>query len=148
MLLAACTAGVPTDPQRGASAGSDALAQVGRWKLQGAEDGQGMPVSALLPDGSAVHALVFANGRVTVEGGCNHMGGRYRMDRSGRLVVSEIQSTLMACSDQDLMTADSAVSALLEGRSDPSIAESYPEQLFLLHEDGARSYWVAVRPAP
>jgi len=147
LLMAACTAGMPTDTQPGAPAGTDALAQVGRWKLQGAVDGQGQPIAAVLSGGKAVHVLAFADGRLAIEGGCNHIGGPYRIDARGRLVVAEIQSTLMACSDAALMKADSAVSALLEGSSDWSIAESYPEQLSLRHADGRRSHWVAVRPA-
>ena len=147
LLLAACTAGVPTNTPPVAPAGTDALAQVGRWKLQGAADGQGRPIAAVLPDGKAVHGLVFADGQLAIEGGCNNMGGRYHIDGSGRLVVSEIHSTRMACAE-DLMTADSAVSALLQIPSEWSIAESYPEQLSLQHTDGRRSHWVAVRPAP
>ena len=50
--------------------------------------------------------------------------------------------------DQELMAADSAVSALLRGSGAWRIAESYPEQLSLQHTDGRRSHWVAVRPAP
>lgn len=148
LLLAACTAGVPTDTQPGAPAGTDALAQVGRWKLQSAADAQGRPIAAVLPGGRAVHALVFAGGQLAIEGGCNHIGARYRIDGNGRLVVPEIQSTVMACMDRELMAADSAVSALLQGTSQWSIAESYPEQLSLQHTDGRRSHWLAVRPAP
>lgn len=148
LLLAACTAGVSTGTQPGTPAATDALAQVGRWKLQSAADAQGRPVAAVLPGGKAVHTLVFTDGQLAIEGGCNHIGGRYRIDGSGRLVVAEIQSTLMACMDQELMTADSAVSALLRGTSEWSIAESYPERLSFQHTDGRRSHWVAVRPAP
>lgn len=148
LLLAACTAGLSTDPQPGAPAGADALAQVGRWKLQGGTDGQGRSIAAVQPHGQYVHALVFDDGRLAIEGGCNHIGGRYRIDAGGRLVVLELQSTLMACMDEDLMAADSAVSALLQGTSEWSIAESYPEQLSLQHGDGRRSHWVADRPAP
>ncbi len=146
LLLAACTAGVPTDTQPGAPAGADALAHVERWQLQSAADGQGRPIAAVLPHGKAVHALVFADGKLGIAGGCNHIGGRYRIDKNGQLVVSEIQSTLMACMDQELMSADSAVSALLEGSAEWSIGESYPEQLFLKHAGGRRSHWLAVRP--
>ena len=146
LLLAACSAGVPTGTPPGARAGTDALAQVGRWKLQSAADAQGRPIAAALPQGRAVHSLVFTDGQLAVEGGCNHIGARYSIDRTGRLVVPEIQSTVMACMDQELMEADSAVSALLHGTSEWSIAESYPEQLSLQHTDGRRSHWVAVRP--
>ena len=147
LLLAACTAGVPTDTQPGAPAAPDALAQGGRWKLQSAADAQGRPIAAALPRGRAVHSLVFADGQLAIEGGCNHIGARYRIDGSGRLVVPEIESTVRACMDRDLMAADSAVSALLHGTLEWSIAESYPEQLSLRHTDGRRSHWVAVRPA-
>ena len=148
LLLAACTAGVPTGTQPATPAGADALAQVGRWKLQSAADAQGRAIGAVLPEGRAVHSLVFSDGQLVIEGGCNHIGALYRIDRSGRLVVTEFQSTLMACMDQELMAADSAISALLQGSSEWSIAESYPEQLSLQHDDGRRSHWVAVRPAP
>jgi len=145
VLVAACTAPIPADPQPRPPAGTDALAQVGRWDLQGAVDAQGQPIADVLPGGRAVHALVFADGRLSVEGGCNHIGGRYRIDADGRLVVLEMQSTLMACEDEALMRADGAVSALLEGSADWTIAESWPEQLSLRHADGRRSHWVADR---
>lgn len=147
LSMAACTAPAPTDTSPGPPAGTDALAQVGRWKLQGAVDGQGRPIADVLPGGRAVHTLAFADGRLGIEGGCNHIGGRYRIDARGRLVVSEMQSTLMACEDEALMRADGAVSALLEGSADWTIAESWPEQLTLRHDDGRRSQWAADRPA-
>lgn len=146
-VLAACTVPAPADTPPGTPPGTDALAQVGRWKLQGAVDATGQPITEVLPGGRAVHALVFADGRLGIEGGCNHMGGSYRVDARGRLVVPEIESTLMACADQAPMTADGAVAALLRGSSEWSIAESWPEQLNLRHADGRRSHWVADRPA-
>ena len=146
LLLAACTTGAPPGTQ--APTTPDALAQVGRWQLQGASDAHGQPVTAVRPNGKAVHVAVFADDTLAIEGGCNHMGGRYHVDRQGRLVVPEIQSTLMACADQALMEADTAVAGLLRGTSEWRIAESYPEQLFLDHADGRRSSWVADRPAP
>lgn len=146
-LVAACTASGPSDSLRSPPAGTDALAQVDRWKLRGGSDAQGQPIAEVLPGGRAVHALVFADGRLRIEGGCNHMGGSYRIDGRGRLLVSDMQSTLMACEDQSLMTADSAVAALLEGSSEWSIAESWPEQLNFKHANGRRSHWVADRPA-
>ena len=145
LLLAACTSCAPTAIQPDAPAGPDVLSQVGRWNLQGATNAAGQPIAALLPDGKPVHAVVFNNGALAIEGGCNHMGGRYDIDGQGRLVVPEIQSTLMACANQALMAADSAVAGLLRGASEWRIAESYPEQLFLEHADGRRSHWVAER---
>jgi heat shock protein HslJ len=145
LLLAACTGGMAPDPGS-AGAATDPLAQVGRWSLQGATDVGGQPIAAVLPGGRAAHALVFDGERVAVEGGCNHIGGRYRIEADGRLRVLDMQSTLMACQDQALMAADTAVSALLEGAAQWRIAESYPEQLTLEHADGSSSRWVAERP--
>ena len=145
LLLAACTSCAPAAIQPDAPAGPDALSQVGRWNLQGATNAAGQSIAAVLPDGKPVHAVVFNNGALAIEGGCNHMGGRYDIDGQGRLVVPEIQSTLMACANEALMAADSAVAGLLRGTSEWRIAESYPEQLFLEHADGRRSHWVAER---
>ncbi len=147
-LLAAGTACTPTVTQQGIPADPDALGQVGQWKLQGATDAQGHPIPAVRPNGQAKHAITFENGTLGIRGGCNQMGGRYTIDANGRLVVSELQSTLMACADNALMEADTAVAGLLQGTSEWRIAESYPEQLFLEHADGRRSHWVADRPAP
>jgi heat shock protein HslJ len=145
LLLAACSTGTP--PATQAPAGPDALALVGRWALHGATDADGQPIDAARPHGKALHIAVFDDGALAIEGGCNHMGGQYRIDGQGRLVVAEIRSTLMACADRALMDADAAVADLLRGTSEWRIAESYPEQLFLEHADGRRSAWVAVRPA-
>ena len=145
LLLAVCTSCAPTVTQPDAPAAPDALAQVDRWNLQAATNAAGQPIAAVRPDGEPVHAVVFNNGALAIEGGCNHMGGRYDIDGEGRLVVPEIQSTLMACANQALMAADSAVAGLLRGTSEWRIAESYPEQLFLEHADGRRSHWVAER---
>ena len=147
LLLVACVVvGPDADPP--ATANPDALAQVGRWTLQAAADAQGRPLAGAMPHGKAVHALAFADGAVAIEGGCNHIGGRYRIDAGGRLVVAQIQTTLMACQDQALMAADSAVAGLLQGASQWRFMESYPEQLRLDHADGRSSHWVADRPAP
>jgi heat shock protein HslJ len=144
LLLAACTAGTVPDP---APPGQDPLAMVGRWKLQGANDAAGRPIAAALPGGRAVHALAFDGAALSVEGGCNRIGGRYRIDAQGALVVPEMHSTLMACADRALMDADAAVIGLLQGRSRWRIAESHPEQLHMDHAGGQRSRWVADRTA-
>ncbi|MCJ0824515.1 META domain-containing protein [Luteimonas sp. 50] len=148
VLVAFGSACAPTATQADAPAVPDALSAVGRWKLQGATDSQGQPIAAVLPDGTPKHGIAFNDGSLAIRGGCNQMGGRYTMDAQGRLVVSELQSTLMACANKALMDADSAVAGLLQGASAWRIAESYPEQLFLEHADGRRSHWVAERLPP
>lgn len=148
LLLASCTSGAPADVPQVVPARADALAQVGRWTLQSATDAHGQSIAAVRPHGRAVHSLLFQDGGLALDGGCNHLGARYRIDRAGRLVVPEIESTVMACEDQALMQADEAVTSLLRGQSEWTIAESYPEQLFLKHGDGRRSHWVAARSVP
>jgi heat shock protein HslJ len=144
--LAGCTAGVPTGaPSPGGPTGPDALAQVGQWTLQGASDADGRRVDAAFPHGTALHGLAFAGGRVQVTGGCNAMSGTYRIDAAGRLVVGALAATKRACADPALMAADAEVADLVEGAAAWRIAESWPEQLFLDHDDGARTQWRAVR---
>ena len=141
VLLAAC-ASPPAPP---ANHATDALAQVGRWNLQGAHAPGGAPMAVLAPGGVPVHAIAFDGTRVTVLGGCNHIGGAYRYAPGGALVVGPMESTLMACEDTGRMDADAALAALLEGSAEWRIAESWPEQLSLDHDDGSRSHWVADR---
>lgn len=141
LLLAACA----SPPAASPGGQADALAQVGRWTLQGARDPTGASMTVLAPGGAPVHALAFDGTRVTVLGGCNHIGGRYRIEADGTLVVDALQSTLMACQDTARMDADAALAALLEGRARWRIAESWPEQLSLDHADGSSSHWVADR---
>lgn len=145
LLLAGCAANPVPGAGSQQAAGNDPLAAVARWHLQGATDADGQPLAAALPNGQAVHALAFTGRTLAIEGGCNHIGGSYRIDAQGALVVPEMQSTLMACADQALMEADAAISGLLQGRSQWRIAETYPEQLFIDHADGRRSSWGADR---
>ena len=145
LALVACTTPTAPQPQPQPGTGQDALAQVGRWALQGASDARGTRIDAAFPGGEAVHALVFAGGTLSLEGGCNRIGGDYRIDANGRLVVGPLRMTRMACADAALMEADTAVSSLVQGTSEWRIAESWPEQLFVDHADGSRSHWVAVR---
>jgi heat shock protein HslJ len=123
----------------------DALAQVGRWTLQGATGADGTAVLTLAPHGTPVHAIAFDGGRIAVLGGCNQIGGAYRLSEDGALVIDAMMSTKRACQDTARMQADAAVTALLEGQASWRIAESWPEQLFMDHDDGSRSHWVADR---
>jgi len=154
LLLAGCTSAVPpiaspADASPAApAAADDPLAQVGRWRLGAAIGPDNRPLSDALPQGKPVHVLVFhEKGQLGIEGGCNSIGGPYRIDVHGRLVIGPIVSTQRACADQARMAADAALMDLLQGHADWAIAESYPEQLHLDHANGSESRWTAVRPA-
>lgn len=143
LLLSACA----SPPPAPAAGQVDALAQVGRWTLQDATRSDGRPLAELSPNGAPVHSIDFADARLTVHGGCNHIGGGYSYDADGALVIGPMQSTLMACEDTARMDADRALAGLLEGSATFRIAEIWPEQLTMDHDDGSRSQWVADRPA-
>jgi heat shock protein HslJ len=55
--------------------------------------------------------ITFEDGQVSVQAGCNGMGGAYRQN-DDVLEVEPMVSTMMAC-DQPLMDRDAALSALL-----------------------------------
>lgn len=63
--------------------------------------------------GSSVH-LIFEGEKVSVSGGCNSMGGEYRVD-GGRLVVAELSSTNRGCPPA-LLAQDQQLGAFLSAR--------------------------------
>lgn len=63
-----------------------------------------------------------ANGEVGGSGGCNSYGGTYTVEE-GRLVLSEIVSTLMACADQTVTEQEVAYLAALQAAGRFAIAD-------------------------
>ncbi len=82
-----------------------------RWTLSTALDAQGRRIEALVPGGGRPVVLSFAEGRISIEGGCNRLFGGYRID-GGRLEVGRLGSTMMAC-EPALMKVDSTLTELL-----------------------------------
>ncbi len=62
------------------------------------------------------------NGNVTGNGGCNSLGGTYKVD-DNKITFSEITSTLMAC-DDSRMAQESAVAKVLSGTATYEIQDS------------------------
>lgn len=67
-----------------------------------------------LADGSELILTLTAD-RIGIDGGCNGIGGTYRVEGGDVLVADELQSTLVACAEP-LMQQDEFLIALLEGR--------------------------------
>src|SRR3546814_9280907 len=82
------------------------------WRLASATDADGARIDALFPGDDRVLMLGFADGRVSVSGGCNGQGASYAVGDGGKLEVGQMMSTQMAC-DAPLMDADAAIAALL-----------------------------------
>ena len=58
------------------------------WTLTGATDARGQELAALRPNAKRPVVLGFADGRISLDGGCNRSFGGYRIDADGRLVAA------------------------------------------------------------
>jgi heat shock protein HslJ len=65
----------------------------------------------------------FLDGRLSAQPGCNTVGGPFAVE-DGRLVVTELATTSMACEDPALMDRDTAFAAFVE--AGPTIALDGP----------------------
>ena len=84
------------------------------WLLQQATGADGKRIDALFAREDKPVTLDFADGRLSVSNTCNRMGGGYTL-ADGKLTVSAMASTMMACTDKALMALDEAVSSRLQG---------------------------------
>lgn len=83
-----------------------------RWTLVNATDATNNRIDALFPDPERNFEFSFAESRLHAEGGCNGVRGGFRVGADGRLEVTGMMSTQMACA-APLMQADAALSGLL-----------------------------------
>ncbi len=84
------------------------------WQLESAVDSGGAAIAALFPGPENRLGLEFADGRLGVSGGCNHMGAGYQLVGTSGLQIGQAQSTMMAC-PPPLGEADAAIGTLLSG---------------------------------
>lgn len=110
------------------------------WRLASATDAGGARIDALFPGDDHVLALEFADGRVSVSGGCNGQGASYGVGDGGRLEIGQMMSTQMAC-DAPLMDADAAIAALLAQPQEVHFEEGTPPRLRLVAADGSTTTW-------
>lgn len=91
----------------------------GTWKLS-AYGPKESPTPAVT---DAEATLTFdGKGNVTGSGGCNSLGGTYKID-GNKITFSEVISTLMACDDAR-MSQEGAVTQVLSGTADYTIKDS------------------------
>lgn len=148
-MLAACAA--PSANRGGDAAGAgpaavksdpapaSAIALDGyTWNLDTAVDAAGKPIALLQRDGKYGLKLSFNGDKLGVTGGCNIIGGGFKLD-GDRLVVGELQTTLRACMDQRLMHMDSAIGDQIAGSNRYAIEGQAPTpRLLLTTASGAR----------
>ncbi|TWT19321.1 DUF4377 domain-containing protein [Luteimonas marina] len=123
IALAACTPSNPpaeTPPPAGVAAApatravdAQALA-ASHWRLADAVDAGGRRIDALFPAPDQPLQLDFADGRVSVSGGCNQMSGGYTLS-GDRFEVGALAQTKKFCGGGALMAADDAIGARLAG---------------------------------
>lgn len=146
VMLVACAAPSTSDNDRGGDAAKPAVdatikndaAPVARinlrgftWNLDSAVDAAGKPIAPLQREGRYGLTLSFRDDRLGVSGGCNHVGGSFKLD-GDRLEVKDFVSTLMGCSDQRLMQMDSLISEQLTGVNRIALEGQPPSPRLLL----------------
>lgn len=104
-LLAACAA----TPEAGSN--QQRILESHHWRLESAIDGRNQRITALSPHETRPIVLGFAGDRMSIQGGCNQRGGRYRITAASQLEVDRMVSTMMAC-EPELMQTDTALSSL------------------------------------
>lgn len=144
LALAACTptpgTGNPPQPAAadattGAQPAADQL-DAWHWHLAEATGADGARIAALFANPEQPLQLDFSQGRISVSGGCNRIGGGYRHE-GGFLHVEQLLQTQMAC-PQPLMEQDAAIARLLEGRLAMATHDSDPPGLELTASDGSK----------
>ncbi|NLC60810.1 MAG: META domain-containing protein, partial [Gammaproteobacteria bacterium] len=149
LALAACTPIQPPadDPEHSAPAAADAASapasapataslDAWHWRLSGAVDAEGNRIQALFANPDQPLQLDFGEGRLSVSGGCNRIGGDYE-EEGGALRVGTLVQTQMAC-PQPLMDQDAAIAGLLEGELALAKEDSDPPRLELTATNGSR----------
>lgn len=136
LALAACTSTQPpaNDPAQGPAAAGQLDAW--HWHLGEAVDADGTRIDALFANRDQPLQLDFSQGRLSVSGGCNRIGGGYAQE-AGVLRVGALMQTRMACA-QPLMDQDAAIAELLAGELALATRDSDPPRLELVAADGSR----------
>lgn len=148
------TAGATTSPADAALApGFDPQAIAAdlarfHWALDSASSADGKRIDALFPGAGHVPTLDFADGRLSVSGGCNGQSGATTFGPAAQFTVSPMRATLMAC-DAPLMQADQAIAALFAQPQQVIVLDvaATPARLELKTEAGTTSRWIGTPTA-
>jgi heat shock protein HslJ len=107
-------ASAPVATQNASAALSASLLHANHWRLESATDASGKRIDALFARADKPVTLDFKEDRIAISNTCNRMGGGYTL-ADGSLTISPMASTMMACTDKNLMALDQAVGSRLEG---------------------------------
>src|SRR5690606_7667063 len=156
LALAACTApnppaepaapaapATPDTPATPAVAVDAQALAASHWRLDSAVDAGGQSIGALFPEPGGPLQLGFADGQISVSGGCNRMSGGFTL-ADGTLSVGPLAQTKMFCGGGGLMAADEAIAARLSGGGPP--ASDDDGRRVLATADGDRPGSRAVAP--
>ena len=151
LVLAACTApnppaepaapaapvapATPDTPATPAAAVDAQALAASHWRLDSAVDAGGQSIGALFPEPGGPLQLGFADGQISVSGGCNRMSGGFTL-ADGTLSVGPLAQTKMFCGGGGLMAADEAIAARLSGGG--TLAFDDDGRLVLATADGDR----------
>jgi len=119
-----------------ASPSEDLEQQLGRyrWTLVFATDVNNRHIAGLPPGQDHPVVLSFDGLRLSVQGPCNRLVGRYQVTAANQLTVNVRASTMMAC-DPVLMQADSTLSNLLAKPLQVQVTGRPSPQLHLVSPD-------------
>ncbi|MFC5739957.1 META and DUF4377 domain-containing protein [Dyella tabacisoli] len=131
LALAACTPTPPSHPNAPGSTATSSptdssaatpdatLLSQYQWQLNQATGSDGKRINALFFDENTSPQVEFGQARLSVSKGCNRMNGGFQI-KNGRLEVSPLAQTMMACSNQALMAMDVAIGERL--RAHPKLS--------------------------
>lgn len=92
-----------------------------KWQLVSIAQ-KGQSANTLLNSGPKANRFnfLFKDGRLSIRGGCNSLGGSYKLGDGNRITMGPMMSTKMACAG-NLMKADNEILSYISGITDYSI---------------------------
>lgn len=136
LALIGCTTAPGSDEAKTSAAATTEVALAAyHWGLSRASDRDGQTITVLQPVGRTPLRLDFVGNRIAVSGGCNRIGGSYRLAGT-TLQVGPLMQTEMACVDRALMELDAAIVARLQGSLQTQLRAGDPPQLELRAANG------------
>lgn len=119
----------------------DPKTQIGRylWTLVTATDANGHPIVGLPPGQSRPVVFTFSGTRLSIQGPCNQVTGRFHIAADNQMIFTGGASTRMACRSV-LMRADSALNDLLAKPLQVKMTTRPGAQLSLVSPNGSLTF--------
>lgn len=92
-----------------------------KWQLVSiAQKGQSAKTALNAGPQASRFNFSFKDGRLSIRGGCNNLGGMYKLGDGNRITMGPMMGTKMACAE-NLMNADNEILSYISGITDYSI---------------------------